>query len=50
MKYNPESVGAWEKTGQTKICLKVENEEAMLNLAGVAKVHGLTWSIIQARI
>jgi len=46
LKNNPACVSAWEKTGQTKICLKVDNEEAMLNLAGVAKVHGLTWSII----
>jgi len=47
IKTKPENVKAWEATGQTKICLKVENEEAMLNLAGVAKVHGLTWSIIR---
>jgi PTH2 family peptidyl-tRNA hydrolase len=47
LKNDPDGVTAWEITGQTKVCLKVDNEEAMLNLAGVAKVHGLTWSIVR---
>jgi len=47
VKNNSPALQAWEKTGQTKICLKVENEEALLNLAGVAKVHGLTWCIVR---
>ena len=47
LKNNPAGVKAWEITGQTKICLKVDDEKAMLDLAEVAKVHGLTWSIIQ---
>eukprot|EP00088_Acartia_fossae_P040633 TRINITY_DN4233_c0_g1_i1.p1 TRINITY_DN4233_c0_g1~~TRINITY_DN4233_c0_g1_i1.p1 ORF type:complete len:192 (-),score=39.36 TRINITY_DN4233_c0_g1_i1:527-1102(-) len=47
MKNRPDALSAWEKSGQAKVCVKVDSEEAMLNLAGVAKVHGLTWSIIQ---
>ncbi|DBA04977.1 TPA: hypothetical protein N0F65_006979 [Lagenidium giganteum] len=41
VKKTPNAVKAWEMMGQAKVCLKVDSEEEMLELAQAASVNGL---------
>jgi len=47
VKNNSNALSAWEKTGQAKVCLKIDSEESMLNLAAKAREAGLTWTIVR---
>ncbi|KAF1328977.1 Peptidyl-trna hydrolase, partial [Globisporangium splendens] len=41
VKRAPKAMRAWEMLGQAKVCLKVDSEEELLNLAAKASEHGL---------
>jgi len=38
---------AWETTGQAKVCLKIDSEEALLELAAKAKSNGINWAVVR---
>eukprot|EP00088_Acartia_fossae_P057614 TRINITY_DN6721_c0_g1_i1.p1 TRINITY_DN6721_c0_g1~~TRINITY_DN6721_c0_g1_i1.p1 ORF type:complete len:104 (-),score=11.38 TRINITY_DN6721_c0_g1_i1:523-834(-) len=46
-KNKAELVTAWEKTGQAKVCLKIDSEEALLDLAAQARELDIPWSIVR---
>jgi len=47
VKSNAAALEAWEKTGQAKICLKIDNAEAMMDLATKARENGIAWSVVR---
>ncbi len=46
LKKTPNAVKAWEMLGQAKVCLKVDTEEEMLQLAKLASENGLVNYIV----
>lgn len=49
LKRTPDAVRAWEVLGQAKVCLRVDSEEEMLELAEKATVHGLiNYTVVDA--
>lgn len=46
-KKNSRLLRAWERNGQPKVVLKIEDEASLLDLAALARDAGLTVSIIQ---
>lgn len=47
LKADADALAAWERTGQTKVCVKVDGEEALLGLAAKCRELGITWSIVR---
>jgi len=47
MKRAPNTLKKWIKYGQAKICVRIENEEEMLELRQLAKEYNILTSIIQ---
>jgi len=47
VKRHQAALTAWETTGQAKVCLKTDSEEALLELASKAKSNGINWAIVR---
>jgi len=47
VKRHPDALKAWETTGQTKVCLKIDSEEALLDLAAEAKKNGINFGVVR---
>lgn len=47
MKDQPELLNSWELVGQTKVCLKVDSESSLLELAGQARETGLVFAVVR---
>jgi len=47
LKASPDVLTAWERTGQTKVCVKAEGEERLVGLAAQCRELGITWTIVR---
>jgi peptidyl-tRNA hydrolase len=46
LKKTPKAIQAWEMLGQAKVCLKIDSEEEMIELAKRASEQGLVNYIV----
>jgi len=47
VKRHQDALNAWETTGQTKVCLKIDSEAALLDLAAEAKKNGINFGVVR---